>query len=163
MKHKILSLIISSLLLVSCCDCAIPVYFQNMWKSFYDEKVWVNFSTYFDDDYLVIGTILKEENETYAIKKDFIGGYNSEKIDLDLIEYLDSTGEEIKFDDNGYFRIKTSRTIKVDYKNLPEESKTLLEKQNSFSTASHSFFHLTEEDERYKRVDFCDDLSKVNV
>ena len=73
----------------------------------------MNVSAYFDDDYLVFGVILGK-NKTCNLYKEFFR-QNDKKINYDLIEFEDSTGQKIIFNDVDICEISSTRTIKDSY------------------------------------------------
>lgn len=126
MKHKLLlALLLPSLFISSCfCDdCSVHVYITNTWffrdRNRYYAKV--NLSTYFEDDYLVLGIILKK-GESFTIYKEIVDD-SSKTINFDVVEFIDATGSELIFNESNYCDITTSTTIKINYEKLDEDFK----------------------------------------
>lgn len=170
MKHKLLIYLLSSFLLISChieCDCRVPIYYINQWydlntkqNNFYDLKV--NVRAYFDDDYLVFGVILGK-NKTWNLYKEFFR-QNNKKINYDLIEFEDSTGQKIIFNDVDICEISSTRTIKVSYAKFDDEIKEIIERKSGTYTFCDRIFENSNYDETnkdIKKVQYGDDLNSL--
>ncbi len=170
MKHKLLIYLLSSFLLISChieCDCRVPIYYINQWydlntkqNNFYDLKV--NVSAYFDDDYLVFGVILGK-NKTCNLYKEFFR-QNNKKINYDLIEFEESTGQKIIFNDVDICKISSTRTIKVSYAKFDDEIKEIIERKSGTYTFCDRIFENSIYDETnkdIKKVQYGDDLNSL--
>ncbi len=170
MKHKLLISLLSSFLLISChieCDCSVPAYYINQWhnlntkqNNFYDCKV--NVSAYFDDDYLVFGVIHKK-NKSCSLYKEFLR-QNNKKINYDLIEFENSTGQKIIFNDVDICEISSTRTIKVSYAKFDDEIKEIIERKSGTYTFCDRIFVNSNYDETnkdLKKVQYGDDLNSL--
>lgn len=177
MKKNILLKILSILTLSSCsCNgCRVRVYQCNTWIDFnskehnyYDCKM--NLSVYLDQYYFVFGVILGE-NTTCTIHFEFnsneVDNRNgSYPLDYNKVVYTDSTGETINFNGPRGYTIRSSRTIKFDYSNWDEDIKKTF--NNSLNFSFYIFdtgfvYSKSDNESRFNKVDFGDDLSKVDI
>lgn len=140
---KIIFIFLSIIFISSCyANHSVIIYSVNQWCDFNNHehnysKIKFNVSTYFAEDYLVLGVALGEKYNVYINKK-FIFSYYT-KLDYNLIEYYDSTGVEVIFDENNRYTFNTSRTIKIDYSKTNEISKEKIENNINFEINGESF------------------------
>lgn len=170
---KILISLLSCLLLASCQNgldnnSKAHGYAINCWHDFntkdhnyYDLKI--NVSTYFEEDYLVIGVILGKDI-SFSFSKKILSSSNDENIRYNLFEFQDSTGQEVTFNEiDGYeYKFDSSRTIKVSYANLNDSEKDIIENSSFYYVNNICFMPFHNENETdIKKVQFNDDLNLV--
>ena len=177
MKKNILLKLLSALSLSSCSckGCEVRLLGCNTWYDFntkennyYDCKM--NLSVYLDQYYFVFGVILGE-NTTCTIHFEF----NSDKVYNSNVSYpldyykvvcSDSTGEIVHFNVSSRYTIRSSRTIKFDYSNWDEDIKKNFNDSLKFrfNFFDDGFIYSKSDNEsRFNKVDFGDDLSKVDI
>ncbi len=161
----------------SCKGCAVRLLGCNTWIDFnskehnyYDCKM--NLSVYLDQYYFVFGVILGE-NTTCTIHFEFDSNeiynrssYGSYPLDYDKVIYTDSTGETINFNGPRGYTIRSSRTIKFDYSNWDEDIKTKFNESSNFTFEIYNtefVYSKSDNESRFNKVDFGDDLSKVEI
>ena len=119
MKKFFIIPILSCCLLTSCFDDSLnkqhahPVNqldeFNDKALNYCDLKM--NVSTYFEDDYIVIGYIFGINTaETHLHQKIFQSNSRA-KVDYRLVKFADSTGQQVVFDKNLDYVINSTRTI----------------------------------------------------
>lgn len=169
MKKLLIPLLFCSLL-TSCNydsnNSRVTLYPINKWVNLNRKKnnyrdVRVNVSTYYDKDYIVVGVILGK-NTTCDIYKNFLYG-SSTKLNLDLLEFKDSTGQQVVFvsDDYPGYIIDSTRTIKIDYSKFDDYYKEIIEsEQETWKFCSIPFFksNYNGTDKDTQKVQFGDNL-----
>lgn len=169
MKKKLLITLLSCFLLSSCGGdgCTVTVCSENAWASYYtsNNKLYskINVSTYFDEDYIVVGAIIYYET-TCTIDRKFISSYKKDEIDYSLLEFQDSTGQQVifnEFDDYKYI-FSTSRTIKISYANLSDSEKETIESdRTSFYVNGIRYGTTNLNETEIRKVQYGDDLNSI--
>lgn len=174
MKNFFIIPILSCCLLTSCFDDSLSkqhAHPVNQWDDFNDKAhnycdLKMNVSTYFEDDYIVIGYIFGINTvETHLHQKIFQSN-SSAKVDYSIVKFADSTGQQVVFDKNLDYVINSTRTIKISYKELDDSTKEIIEKDNETLYIKDELFYLSNYDcnsATSKKVQFGDNLLSLDV